>query len=105
MSPVQVEPWEDGAAFQVKAHASARRDALVGAHDGMLKVEVTAAPDKGKANKAIGKFLAKRLGIGASAVVLLAGETNPKKRFAVRGMKPEILAAKLTALLAKDELP
>ena len=94
-----VEPWMDGSAFPVKAHAGARRDALAGVHDGMLKVEVTTAPEKGKANKAIAKFLAKKLGVATSDLELLTGDTNSRKRFGVRGVKPEALAAKITELL------
>ncbi len=92
---VTVEAWSAGAAFYVKAHAGARRDAVGGAHDGMLKVEVTTAPEKGKANKAIVKLLAKTLGLGAGSVTLLSGETNARKRFGVEGVTPEALRARL----------
>jgi uncharacterized protein YggU (UPF0235/DUF167 family) len=86
---ILIEEWRDGAgtgaAFFVKAHAGGRRDAVGGVHDGMLKVEVTTAPEKGKANKAIAKLLAKALGVGSGSVVLLSGETSQRKRFGVRG--------------------
>jgi len=94
-----VERWEDGAAFFVKAHAGGRRDAVSGVHDGQLKVEVTIAPEKGKANKAIQKLLARKLGVAASDLELLSGGTNAKKRFGVRGMSPDGLAEKLRAIL------
>lgn len=97
-----VEDWKDaagrGAAFFVKAHAGARRDAVAGIHDGMLKVETTTAPEKGKANKAIQKFLAKSLGVPAGSVILLSGETNQRKRFAVRGVDAEDLRGRLLML-------
>ncbi len=92
---VIVDAWEDGSSLYVKAHAGARRDAVGGCHDGMLRVETTTAPEKGKANKAIAKLLAKRLGVAASAVVLLSGETNSRKRFGVRGVTPEVVRAAL----------
>ncbi|MCD8350715.1 MAG: DUF167 domain-containing protein [Planctomycetaceae bacterium] len=92
---VLVEAWEDGASFHIKAHAGARRDAVGGCHDGMLRVETTTAPEKGKANKSIAKLLAKRLGVPASAVVLLSGETNSRKRFGVRGVTPDQIRAAL----------
>lgn len=96
-----VEAWPDGggAAFLVKAHAGAKRDAVSGVHDGMVKVEVTTAPEKGKANKAIGKLLVKKLGVGAGDVVLLSGETNQRKRFGVAGIGPDELRAKLALLV------
>ncbi len=94
-----VEAWgKGGAAFYVKAHAGAKRDRVAGIHDGMLKVEVTTAPEKGKANKAIGKLLAKQIGAGAGELTLLSGETNQKKRFGVEGIPPEKLREKLLAL-------
>ncbi len=95
MTGPAVEAWEDGAAFHVKAHAGARRDALSGLHDGMVKVEVTTAPEKGKANKAIAKLLAKRLAIPPTSIELLSGETSQRKRFGVRGVAPEALAKAL----------
>ncbi len=100
---VLVEEWKDGAesgaAFFVKAHAGARRDAATGIHDGMLKVEVTTAPEKGRANRAIAKFLAKSLGVPAGSVVLLSGETSQRKRFAVRGTDVEELRGRIATLL------
>lgn len=99
MADLSIDAWEDGAAFYVKAHAGGRRDAVGGAHDGMVKVEVTTAPEKGKANKAIGKLLAKALGVGAGSVELLSGETSQRKRFGVRGVGPEELRGRLKKLL------
>jgi uncharacterized protein YggU (UPF0235/DUF167 family) len=68
----------------------------------MLKAEVTTAPEKGKANKAIAKLLAKQLGVGAGSVRLLSGDTNQKKRFGVEGMAPAELREKIL-LLAQGE--
>lgn len=95
-----IEAWLDGSAFHVKAHAGSRRDGLSGVHDGMLKVEVTTAPEKGKANKAITKFLAKRLSVPPGDLELLSGETNPRKRFGLRGVPPEELRQRLRKLLS-----
>lgn len=94
-----VDPWEDGCVFLVRAHPGARREGLAGIHDGMLKVEVTAAPEKGKANKAIAKLLAKTLGVATGAIVLLSGDTNSRKRFGVRMLTPEKVLSKLMPFL------
>ncbi len=99
-SSVAVEAWnESGAAFFVKAHAGAKRDAVAGVHDGMLKVDVTTAPEKGRANKAIAKLLARELSLSPGSLHLLSGETNPKKRFGVTGISPESLREKLRSVL------
>ncbi len=88
---VSIEAWQNGAAFHVKAHAGAKREGLAGIHDGMLRLEVTAAPEKGKANKALLKLLAKLLGVPPAGIELLSGDTNARKRFGVRGVSPDKL--------------
>ncbi len=99
MSSALVEAWEDGAAFYIKAHAGARRDRLNGVHDGMIKVEVTTAPEKGKANKAIVKLLAKTLELSPANVIVVSGDTSQKKRIGVRSITPEQLGALLDQAL------
>lgn len=98
--PLAIEAWEDGAAFLVKAHAGAGRDAVTGIHDRMVKVDVAAAPEKGKANQAIARLLARILKTPPRSLVLLSGETNPRKRFGVRGVSPVDAAVRLRAALA-----
>ncbi|MCC8190490.1 MAG: DUF167 domain-containing protein [Planctomycetes bacterium] len=97
-----IEPWRDGSALPVKAHAGARRDAVTGVHDGRLKVEVTTAPEKGKANRAIARLLAKTLGLPAASVELLSGETGSRKRFGIGGLDPARLAERLNRVLATE---
>ncbi|QDT04426.1 hypothetical protein K227x_28170 [Rubripirellula lacrimiformis] len=69
--------------IEVHATASARRNHVGGSHDGALRVSVTAVADKGKANKAIAKLLAKSLGVRPSQVELIRGQTNRRKLFEV----------------------
>jgi len=46
---------------------------------------VTAAPEKGKANRAIIALLSKSLGVPKSAIELISGDTSPQKRVLVVG--------------------
>ena len=94
----QIEPWEDGCAFPVKAHPGARREGVSGRRSGCLKIEVTAAPENGKANKAIVKLLAKTLRVRAGQVILLSGGASTRKRFGIRDMSPEMACARLLTL-------
>ncbi len=96
---VAIESLGDGSALYVKAHPGSRREGIDGVHDGMLKIAVSAAPEKGKANKAIAKILAKRLGVAPSSVVLLSGDSQKKKRFALKNLPPEQLESRLRTLL------
>jgi len=41
--------------------------------DGTLKITVAAAPEKGKANAALIKFLAEEYGVPKSAVIIISG--------------------------------
>jgi len=94
-----LESHASGVLLPVRAHAGARRNAIDGLHGGMLKVSVTQAPEKGKANKAIAALLAASLGLRKSQVELAAGGTSPQKRFLIAGESIESLREKLQAAL------
>ena len=79
----------------VRAQPGARKNELRGEHNGMLRVCVTQAPEKGKANKAIIALLAKQLGLRKAQFELLSGETSSQKRFLIREITPDDLAKKL----------
>ncbi len=66
----------------------------------MLKVSVTAAPEKGKANEAIIEVLCEALSVAPRQVELLAGATTRDKQFLVRQITADELAARLSAILA-----
>ncbi|MCC7474701.1 MAG: DUF167 domain-containing protein [Pirellulales bacterium] len=83
---VVVERHGRGVVVAVRAHAGARRNAVVGEREGSLRVAVTAAPEKGKANRAITDVLSKAFGLSKSEVELIAGETSPQKRFLLVGL-------------------
>ena len=51
--------------------------------DGTWKVRVAAAPEKGKANRALCEFIAEKLGVAKSRVRIISGETSQLKRVRV----------------------
>lgn len=63
----------------------------------MLRVRVSAVPDKGKANAAVAALLAKALGVAKSAVSVVSGETARMKTLEVAG-DGAALEKKLSAL-------
>src|SRR5262245_43779770 len=83
---LDLEQHERGVFLSVRAHARARRNAIVGIREGALRVVVTAAPEKGKANQAIIALLSKTIGVSKSAIELVAGETSQHKRFLIAGI-------------------
>ena len=68
-----------GVRLRLRVKAGARRDAVLGVHAGALKISVTAAPERGKANRAVLALLAKRLGFPPSSIELLSGAASPDK--------------------------
>jgi uncharacterized protein len=51
--------------------------------DGTWKVRVAAAPEKGKANRALCEFIAEKLGVAKTSVHVVSGETSRDKRIRV----------------------
>jgi uncharacterized protein (TIGR00251 family) len=70
---------EGGVRLRLRVKAGGRRNALLGSHGGALKLSVTAARERGKANRAVLALLAKRLGIAPSSVELISGSASPDK--------------------------
>ncbi len=86
MSDVALEAHENGTVLPVQAQPKAKKNGVAGCHDGALKVQVTQAPEKGKANDALEKVIAKSLGLKKSQVSLLSGATSTRKKFLLAGL-------------------
>lgn len=86
MADVLLEVHEDGTILPVQAQPKAKKNGVTGCHDGALKVQVTQAPEKGKANGALEKVIAKLLGLKKSQVALLSGATSTRKKFLLAGV-------------------
>jgi len=73
--------------IRVKVIPKSSRTELVGVlPDGTWKVKVAAAPERGKANRALCEFVADRLGVAKTRVSVISGETSPLKRLRVDGV-------------------
>jgi uncharacterized protein len=79
----------------VRVQPRARRNEIAGERDGALLVRVTAPPVEGKANDAVRKLLAKRLGLPASRVSVARGAASRDKLVEVDGMDTETLRREL----------
>ncbi len=94
---INLAPHAEGTILPVRARPGARRNEIRGEQDGALKVCVTQAPEKGKANKALIALLAKGLSLRKSQLELIAGETSSQKRVLVRDVTPEELVERIRA--------
>lgn len=75
----------EGTIFRVRVSPGASREKVAGVHDGALKVSVAAAPEKGRANAALVKLLAKALGVSRKDLSIVSGETDRNKRVLLEG--------------------
>jgi uncharacterized protein YggU (UPF0235/DUF167 family) len=97
---IELSLHERGTVLRVKAQPNARRNGILGERAGCLRVGVTAAPEKGKANVAIAEVLAEALGCRGSGLVLLSGDTAREKRFLVLDIEVEALRLRLEPLIS-----
>jgi uncharacterized protein (TIGR00251 family) len=74
------------ARISVRVQASARGDELVGLREGVLLVRVHAPALDGRANRAVCRFLAKRLGLAPSNVTIVRGHRSRDKLVEVAGV-------------------
>lgn len=88
----------DGVSVAVIAKPGASANKILGVHDGRLRVAVTAAPEKGKANAAIEDVLAKAFGVARRQVSQVTGATSREKAFAVSGVTLESVVDALAKL-------
>jgi len=83
---LKVTEKNNGIEFEILARPKSRRNAILGIHDGALKIAVTAPPEKGRANAAIIKELAEFLRVPVSRISIIAGETSRRKKVRVDGL-------------------
>jgi uncharacterized protein (TIGR00251 family) len=92
-----VTEGKDGCTFRVRVVPRGRRDEVMGLHGDALKIRLAAPPERGKANRALQRFLAERLGVSSSAIEILSGHTSRQKRVCVEGVSAVAVRALLDA--------
>jgi hypothetical protein len=70
----------------VKVAAGSSADGVQGWLGDALKVRVTAAPERGKANAAVIEVLVRALGLPRQAIRIASGHTSPWKMVEIEGM-------------------
>ena len=85
--------------LHVKVVPHASRDELSGWMGDALKVRVTAAPERGKANAAVVELIAAALAMPQQRVRIVGGATHARKRLAISGVTKSELRAALDAAL------
>ena len=90
---------DNGILLVVKVVPGSSKTAIAGTIDGMLKVKVAAAPERGKANEALIDFLAETLGVKRNTVAIVRGHTHPVKHVRVSAAAGQGLIHRLSEIL------
>jgi len=83
------------ARLQLKVVPGATHPGIVGWLGDMLKIRVSAPPEKGKANDAIVKLLAGELALPESSISIVSGRASSRKSIQVDGISTSELLQRL----------
>jgi uncharacterized protein (TIGR00251 family) len=75
---------EGGWHLVVRVRPGAKKSEFTGVQEGRLRIRLAAPAVENKANKALTAFVAEALGLRATKVTLLSGETGRQKRLLVQ---------------------
>ena len=76
---------EDSLTIEIRVKPGAKKSALKGLYGNQLKVEISAPPDKGRANKELIGLIAKEFDIKRSDVTIIKGEKSRNKTLELSG--------------------
>lgn len=83
------------ARLAVKVSPKASRNAINGWLGDALKISVTVAPERGKANTAVEALLAEALDVAKGCVSVVGGHTQSRKLIEITGLDGEELRSRL----------
>ena len=96
MIDLKIKEDPSGVLLYASVKPKARKNAVLGTSTGKLKIAVTAAPEKGKANAAVIALLADFFGIAKGRVIIKSGDTSHTKLLMLEGLTTEQVFEKLS---------
>ena len=84
--------------ISVKVSPGSKKDRVIGKYGEGIKVQVSAPPERGKANSAVAQLLAEFFGLPVNQVELVSGPANPRKQFRLTGLSQEQVDKRLAKL-------
>ena len=95
MAELTIQKINGGVVFAAKIVPGSSKTDVSGLFNGMLKIKISAAPEKGKANQCLLEFLAKKLGVKKKSINIISGQRSPVKQIQVLGLSTEMLLNKM----------
>ena len=96
-----VQDTRDGAILTIQVQPKASKSECVGLHGDALKIRVAAPPVDGKANEALLTFLAKRLKVAPSTLLIQSGAGGRHKRILCKTLAAAEVLARLDLTAGK----
>ena len=85
--------------LRLRVSPKAASNRLVGWHGEALKLRVTAAPERGKANDAVIALLAEALALPRQAITLVQGETAQDKIVEIAALEADEIRRRIDSLI------
>lgn len=76
---IELRETNGSVTLKLRVQPRASRTELTGEHAGALKLKISAPPVDGKANQECRRFLAKLLGVSATSVEIISGDSSRDK--------------------------
>ena len=95
---LNIDSEENAVLLRVKVVPGASRTRYMGELDEQAKIAVSAAPEKGKANRELIAFLAGILGVPKRDITVVAGHTAPQKKIRTANVTEDAVRATLKHL-------
>ena len=90
-------------ALHVRVHPGAHKARVREWRGDVLRVDVTQAPERGRANDAVIRLLAAALGVARTDVSVQQGHASRDKRIEVVGLDPNELRARIDRTIGESE--
>jgi hypothetical protein len=72
--------------IQIQVTPNASKNQIVDDQNGLLRIRIKGAPEKGEVNKALIEYLAKELRVAKSRIELVSGHTSRYKKLNIDGI-------------------
>lgn len=99
MPDLVITKREDAVSFKVSVKPKARRNAVEGIRAGALLIHVTAAPERGEANRAVVEALSEWTGIPRSHIAIVAGHKSRQKIVQIACLSHKELQCRIASLV------
>jgi uncharacterized protein len=76
---IEINQKDSAVTFRVRVQPRAPRTEIIGEHAGGVKLRIASPPVDGKANEECRRFLARLVGVSASSVEIISGDSSRDK--------------------------